>query len=690
MLRHLGYPAGNAGGDSVWVDLDTGIKAYETVDNIYDVMGEQGFAEEAEALTKTGDTGAIEDMMEQWEETLQSQDLSETYARKRIIKQEEVSYLPLSLQYTVEKESKTFAQVDNSEKDRVSFEVNGDVLAGFTASELQGKNILLSFQPASASDQAIYDSYGSIFDVPAYAVYMKPVLLVDNEVAAEGDSYLESTLGTKGSFTINLTSGGRNTSVTNDVTTGSMYAVTLDSQNITAEELQSVYDEAAALRDSVTEANVYSEEYLGKLLILAGKLYFARVDIADTLAADMYNVAVTRSLSEGITGYEVRTSSMYGRITSLSEGNLYIDIDTDSHGVVSLNGEEDAVKEYMSSTGMASSLYESAVWEELTGYKSVSTISVLAKAQEENIDILLISSINLDTEIEKLNTDEATKQSVINAVNSGMVVTIPAEDITMGEWTGTGYIVTNPATGAGEYIISGGLNGGALAVIVTIAVLCACFASVTATAMLVWAAVQFFALIMTPFILIVVPTILVILMVAIIEWNRQMWLDYMDYIFTGDLDSAESAAELAKRLGEISLAEVQLASLLNAYAQTPPSSTPKRNLIDDMDEIADDIIEINRKYSDGYELNNSIKNILNSASYYDDPYEQIAAIIRSITDHAFVNGNKRTAFDTLNMLLDDFGLNSILTDTQKWNLISDIAEGRITDVAEIARIICGK
>lgn len=108
---------------------------------------------------------------------------------------------------------------------------------------------------------------------------MRLVLLVDNEVAAEGESYLESTLGTKGSFTINLTSGGRNTSVTNDVTIGSMYAVTLDSQNITAEELQSVYDEAAALRDSVTEDNVYSEEYLGKLLSLAGKLYFAQVDI---------------------------------------------------------------------------------------------------------------------------------------------------------------------------------------------------------------------------------------------------------------------------------------------------------------------------------------------------------------------------------------------------------------------------
>ncbi len=31
----------------------------------------------------------------------------------------------------------------------------------------------------------------------------------------------------------------------------------------------------------------------------------------------------------------------------------------------------------------------------------------------------------------------------------------------MGDWSGTGYIVTNPETGAGAYMISGGLNGGA-------------------------------------------------------------------------------------------------------------------------------------------------------------------------------------------------------------------------------------
>lgn len=115
-----------------------------------------------------------------------------------------------------------------------------------------------------------------------------------------------------------------------------------------------------------------------------------------------------------------------------------------------------------------------------------------------------------------------------------------------------------------------------------------------------------------------------------------------------------------------------------------------RNLIDNMDEISDDIRNINKKYSSGFEQNNSIDNIINSASYYEDAWEQTSAVTRSIADHAFENGNKRTAFDTLNMLLDDLGLKSPLNDTQKWALIDKLGRKEITNVSEIANILKGK
>ncbi|MBC1735142.1 hypothetical protein IA623_10815 [Listeria seeligeri] len=117
---------------------------------------------------------------------------------------------------------------------------------------------------------------------------------------------------------------------------------------------------------------------------------------------------------------------------------------------------------------------------------------------------------------------------------------------------------------------------------------------------------------------------------------------------------------------------------------------PPRNLVDNMDEIADDIRNINKKYSNGFEQNNSIDGIINSASYYEDAWEQTSAVTRSIADHAFENGNKRTAFDTLNLLLDDLNLKSPLNDTQKWDLIDKLGRKEITNVSEIANILKGK
>jgi prophage maintenance system killer protein len=68
----------------------------------------------------------------------------------------------------------------------------------------------------------------------------------------------------------------------------------------------------------------------------------------------------------------------------------------------------------------------------------------------------------------------------------------------------------------------------------------------------------------------------------------------------------------------------------------------------------------------------------------------VASITRSVAQHAFVDGNKRTTFDTLNMLLKDMNLKSKLTDTQKWDLVSKMGKGEIKDVSEISRILQGK
>ena len=52
-----------------------------------------------------------------------------------------------------------------------------------------------------------------------------------------------------------------------------------------------------------------------------------------------------------------------------------------------------------------------------------------------------------------------------NAINTGKVVTVHASAINHLRWHGTGYIITDTATGAGAYMISGGFNGGDIGIV---------------------------------------------------------------------------------------------------------------------------------------------------------------------------------------------------------------------------------
>lgn len=52
------------------------------------------------------------------------------------------------------------------------------------------------------------------------------------------------------------------------------------------------------------------------------------------------------------------------------------------------------------------------------------------------------------------------REQIKAAVNRGVEATVHAASITHAGWKGTGYIITDPKTGAGDYKISGGADGG--------------------------------------------------------------------------------------------------------------------------------------------------------------------------------------------------------------------------------------
>jgi hypothetical protein len=61
--------------------------------------------------------------------------------------------------------------------------------------------------------------------------------------------------------------------------------------------------------------------------------------------------------------------------------------------------------------------------------------------------------------LSQLTISADVKAEIMNALASGMEVTTHSADITLSGWTGSGYVILDPETGAGAYKVSGGANG---------------------------------------------------------------------------------------------------------------------------------------------------------------------------------------------------------------------------------------
>jgi len=94
--------------------------------------------------------------------------------------------------------------------------------------------------------------------------------------------------------------------------------------------------------------------------------------------------------------------------------------------------------------------------------QGVSAVKALQLAEQAGQKIFTITSANASVAIPQLQQSSSVVSEVQNAVAAGKTVTIHEKPISESGWTGTGYIETDPGTGAGAYLIEGAGNGGFL------------------------------------------------------------------------------------------------------------------------------------------------------------------------------------------------------------------------------------
>jgi len=92
--------------------------------------------------------------------------------------------------------------------------------------------------------------------------------------------------------------------------------------------------------------------------------------------------------------------------------------------------------------------------------QGISAVKAIAIAQAQGQKIYTINQDNRATALPKLPVSGTVGAEIRSAIEAGKTVTFHEKQINAHGWTGYGFIIIDPETGAGAYLIEGKGNGG--------------------------------------------------------------------------------------------------------------------------------------------------------------------------------------------------------------------------------------
>ncbi len=493
------------GQGDTWVSLDAAFKQYDYTQGI-DIQAAvpfnaQEFVDQVQVSATINETdgyvtgldslfvqGAMQDYSAQVESYLTQNypdaTVGEVLGQKNAIKQE-FTYLLGSLPYHTSLVGGTYAVIPNTLRHKLTFTLQKNIFERtpltFTQSlpELAGKKITLSYSPATPDNEAVIESYlpephanGTPIQpdelpdsLPAYLIDVTPELRIDGDVVASGSVV---GLGNTETFTMQFYDPASTESpIINEIDAGVYQAIGLNVGRVSQEQfdnLKARLEETKSKLETEDYSNITKEELLGDLFHTTALVYHAELGINSYVSAKTIGVASAVLPSETIFGTGLKIESSFGIPRTVISGGLVMDADRLMHTVKAKDGDSEKAKMFMLSTGMMSSVLENKVPEQLfstddNSAEGISAVRALKLANDRNIPIYTVTQANIATVLPQLQVDAQEKSEIANAVYAGKEVTVSQTNIEFNGWTGCGYIIADPGTGAGAYIISGGLNG---------------------------------------------------------------------------------------------------------------------------------------------------------------------------------------------------------------------------------------
>ncbi len=315
---------------------------------------------------------------------------------------------------------------------------------------LNSRRLGVTYEPASAADAQLIQSYKDqgATSLPAYLIQVRPLIQLDGVTVATGSSVgmgQEQLWDATLSDPLNLYTSS-------------------ESFNAKAGDEMVFGVNGNGLNPTIIQARTNQTQFsnsVAEALHLVSLVFWTEHDLFDYFAAKQHGVHNQRLPSVGLFASPLTVSYFFGIPNAANYRGWVMDVKRNLQVAVA-NKPEDSLN-YLMQSGVQGSYLENSAYEQVLSMKKgkgASATQLLLEASRQGIPIYKITQENIGTALLALQVDDSIKQDIQNAIAAGKTVTISQRAVNFNGVNGaTGYIIQDPVTGAGAYLIDGGLNG---------------------------------------------------------------------------------------------------------------------------------------------------------------------------------------------------------------------------------------
>lgn len=464
--------------------LDVCFKEYESQKNSIQSLSSGASKSDIERILKKTDLEYLDSISDMsYNDILtKAEGQNYTFSSDKVI-QKNISELPTAKPYLFSIEPTVSKTLDKSKCDTIEIGFNNNSKTIYNTSELYKKNVTVEYVISNSTlefHELLDFDVSSIFNLPPYvmkqALSVSPVIKVDGQTVLTGPAI---NFDEKQTLYINSKTGGEIKTYTEELCPGEICCIVFDIGTISPNELSETYSKSVnqttninqkyqlnetSDETKVNEKSVYNADYLGSILRLTGVMYFSQLDIYTQTLAEKNNINCEDTVKIGVFGFKPGVYPSKVQVAGEpygidKNGQFFVDIISNSISMVSKISDNNQLKAFSLERGFISSELESAILEQIIGIESLSTVQLFKRAQENGINIVSLSKKTAKKVSDlKISSEDATRlQAEIDAGNT--IITME-QSITVGNWTGIGYIIETGNQASHTFMISGNMNGG--------------------------------------------------------------------------------------------------------------------------------------------------------------------------------------------------------------------------------------